>query len=176
MKGFHRLEDHGVVVVAAQSFRDEIESLGLTDAGGLDRWRASGAPVAGGRSDSVRVRLPRSGTPVHLRPLAHGGWLRGLTGRRFLGLARPEAELATAATLVGRGVAVPEPLLFVARRSGPFREIDVGSRFVEESVSLDPWLADGPAAAAPLPGGSSGSSGCVIARPSRNCSSPMVLV
>jgi len=85
------------------------------------------------------VELPTSRTPVHLRPLRHGGWLRAVTGRRFLGTARSTAELETTKKLRAAGAPVPEPVLVVARRRGIFWHIEVGTRFVEPSTAHD-WL------------------------------------
>ena len=131
-----------VLLIVADRFRDEVEALCLTEPGAVERWRATGTPVEGGRGGSVRVELPKSRTPVHLRPLRHGGWLRALTGRRFLGTARPAAELEVAEKLRAAGAPVSDPVLVVGRRYGIFWHIDVGTRFVESSKSLERLLAD----------------------------------
>jgi tRNA A-37 threonylcarbamoyl transferase component Bud32 len=131
-----------VRLIVADRFRDEVEALSLTEPGGIERWRASGTPVEGGRGGSVRVELPKSGTPIHLRPLRHGGWLRALTGRRFLGTARSAAELEVTEKLRAAGAPVPDPVLVLARRRGIFWHVDVGTRFVEPSTSLERLLAD----------------------------------
>jgi tRNA A-37 threonylcarbamoyl transferase component Bud32 len=138
--GFRVVAAGGAVLVAAERFAAEVESLELPSPGALERWRASGTPVEGGRARSVRVALPGSRTPVHLRPLVHGGWLRALTGRRFLGLERSLRELAAASALCARGVPVPEPVLLIARRRGVFWHVDVGSRFAP-GIALERWLA-----------------------------------
>ena len=109
------LDVSAVRLIVADRFRDEVEALSLTEPGGIERWRASGTPVEGGRGGSVRVELPKSGTPVHLRPLRHGGWLRALTGRRFLGIARSAAELEVTEKLRAAGASVPDPVLVLAR-------------------------------------------------------------
>jgi tRNA A-37 threonylcarbamoyl transferase component Bud32 len=145
-EGFRRVEAAGAILVVAERFASEVESLDLPSVGGLDRWRASGARVEGGRARSVRVLLPRSQTSVHLRPLVHGGWLRALTGRRFLGIARSLQELAAASALCARGVPVPEPVLLLARRRGVFWHVDVGNRFAP-GVALERWLAGAPGSA-----------------------------
>ena len=129
-------------LIIADGFRDEVEALCLDAPDGLERWRATGTPVEGGRGQCVRVELPQSRTPVHLRPLQHGGWLRAITGRRFLGTARSAAELETTRKLCAAGAPVPDPVLVVARRRGAFWHIDVGTRFVEPSTSLERLLAD----------------------------------
>ena len=135
-------------LIIADGFRDEVEALRLDTLDGLERWRATGTPVEGGRGQSVRVELPQSRTPVHLRPLQHGGWLRAVTGRRFLGTTRPATELETTRKLRAAGAPVPVPVLVFARRRGAFWHIDVGTRFVEPSTSLQRLLADADAARA----------------------------
>lgn len=127
-------------LIVADPFRDDVEALSLSQPGGVERWRATGTPVEGGRGGSVRVELPGSGTPVHLRPLRHGGWLRRVTGRRFLGTRRSADELAVTERLASAGAPVPDPVLVVARRRGIFWHVDVGTRFVERSTSLSRLL------------------------------------
>ena len=135
--GFRRITAPGAILVVANRFHGEALALELTRPGGLEEWRASGRVVTGGRTASVRVALPESGTAVHLRPLAHGGWLRRLTGRRFSRIDRALREMATASALVEKNVRVPEPALVLGRRRGLFWHIDVGSCFVEPGVALD---------------------------------------
>lgn len=135
-------------LIVADRFRDEIEALSLERPGGLDRWRASGRLVEGGRGQSLRVELPASRMAVHLRPLWHGGTLQRLTGRRFLGTARSEAEMQVTTRLRAAGAPVPEPVLVFARLRGLFWHIDVGTRFVEQSRSLASVLAEADASCA----------------------------
>ena len=135
IEGFRRFTGPGAVVVVAEPWADEIEPLELTRPDALLRWIARGAdPVPGGRARGWRLELPGSGRAIHLRELAHGGMLRGLTRRRFLGLARAERSLSAAAHLRARGVAVPEPVLFRAQRHGPFWHVELGSAFVDDSI------------------------------------------
>jgi tRNA A-37 threonylcarbamoyl transferase component Bud32 len=125
-----------VRLIIADRFRDEVEELSLREPGGIERWLATGTPVEGGRGGSLRVELPRSRTPVHLRPLQHGGWLRAATQRRFLGTARSAAELEITAKLRAAGAPVADPVLVFARRRGLFWHVDVGTCFVEPSASF----------------------------------------
>lgn len=131
-----------VRLLIADRFRDEVDALCLPEPGALERWRATGRPVEGGRGGSVRVELPESRVPIHLRPLRHGGWLRGLTGRRFLGTARGDTEFAVTAKLRETEAPVPEAVLALARRRGPFWQIDVGTCFLEPSISLGKLFSD----------------------------------
>ncbi len=147
IEGFQRFIGPGAVVVVADTWADEIEPLELTKPDALERWIARGAHlVPGGRARGWRIALPESGRAVHLRELAHGGVLRGLTGRRFLGLARAEGSLSAAVRLRARGVAVPEPVLFRALRHGPFWHVELGSAFVDGGIGAGRFLETTPSA------------------------------
>jgi hypothetical protein len=135
--GFRRVATPAAILVVADRFHGEALGLELTRPGRLEDWRASGSVVQGGRTASVRVALPRSGTAVHLRPLAHGGWLRRFTGRRFSRIDRALHEMAAASGLFQKNAPVAEPVLVLARRRGLFWQIEVGTCFVEPSVALD---------------------------------------
>lgn len=139
--GFRRRGGAGALVLVAETFDDEIEALSLTEPGGLARWLedARATAVAGGRARGWRVTLP-SGRVVHLRELAHGGWLRPLTGRRFLALTRGRRALEAAARLRARGLDVPEPVLLRAVRHGPFWHMELATGFVEACLPAGRFL------------------------------------
>ncbi len=145
--GFQRFTGPGAVVVVASTWADEIAPLELTRKDALARWIAGGAiPIPGGRARGWRIALPNSGRVIHLRELAHGGALRGLTRRRFLGLARAESSLSAAARLRARGITVPEPVLMRAHRHGLFWHVELATAFIEEAIGAGRFLETAPAA------------------------------
>ena len=112
------MQSGGTLVSVEASYQAEIRSLKLHERGGL-REAACAHQSPSPRSrvagrESWLIELPESERRIHLRPVAHGGLLRRLTGRRLLGPRRPLAELEVTAELLARGVAVPNPVLVVA--------------------------------------------------------------
>ncbi len=77
-------------------------------------------PTAGfrGRGLTAVVAL-EDGRRIVVRPYRHGGLLRGLTGDRYSGPGRLEAELDVLAKLEHAGLAVPHGVGGRARRRGP---------------------------------------------------------
>lgn len=143
--GFRRMQAGGTVVAVAPSYQAELRSLKLHEPGGLQKLLTSrsASRQSGGRAGSWQIELPKSGRRIHLRPIAHGGLLRRLTGRRLLGLGRPLAELEVTAQLLARGVAVPEPVGIVARRRGLFWEASLATGFEVGSASGGAFLCSG---------------------------------
>jgi tRNA A-37 threonylcarbamoyl transferase component Bud32 len=135
-------DDRAGIAWIAEAFLGELEPLGLAESGALERWLARGAePVRGGRARGHRIALPGSGRAVHVRELAHGGILRALTGRRFLGTRRGRQSLAAASRLRARGVGVPAPVLLRARRHGIFFHVEIGNEFVDGCTPGGRFLA-----------------------------------
>ncbi len=129
----------GIRVWLAPDWADELRPLGLEQPGGLERFREGATPVPGGRARGWRVELA-SGRLVHLREMAHGGWLRGLTGRRFLGTGRATRSLGAATRLAEAGVRVPAPVAVHATRKGPFQLLSVAYAFLDDSVACGALL------------------------------------
>ncbi len=129
--GFRRYARAGNVLWLAEAWVAELEPLDLMAPGRLERWRDGAPAVPGGRARGWRISLG-SGRSVHLREMAHGGWLRGLTGRRFLTARRAIASLESAAALIARDVAVPAPVAMHARRRGAFWHLCVANEFIAD--------------------------------------------
>ena len=89
------------MVYVSAEFESAVLSLGLLEPGGLERALAQ-ATGPRGRSRTALVSLPGRSERLHLRPVHHGGLLRGLLRDRWLGLARPLAELRVHAQLRAR--------------------------------------------------------------------------
>ncbi|MEE8580865.1 MAG: lipopolysaccharide kinase InaA family protein [Myxococcota bacterium] len=111
-----------------------VGSLDLLEAPSL-RAALSGSPGPAGRTHTALLPLEGCERQLLLRPLRHGGLLRGLLGPRLFGLGRPIAELQVNAHLRARGAPVPCPVLVLGRRIGPFWEAAVGT--VHEQGSVD---------------------------------------
>jgi hypothetical protein len=139
---FRRYETPRRQVWIEESWADDLEPLDLSADGGLERWRADAQPVAGGRARGWRIPLP-SGRTVHLREMAHGGWLRGITGRRFLGASRATGALEAAAQLRARGATVPAPVAMHAERRGAFFHLAIANQFIENATAGGDFLASG---------------------------------
>jgi len=109
------LRDGDRVLFVAPEFESAALALGFLSPGGLEGMLAA-ASGPRGRSRTAVVSLPGRAGRLHLRPVQHGGILRGLRGDRLLGLSRPLAELRAHARLRAAGVPVPVPVLVAARR------------------------------------------------------------
>jgi len=105
----------GRSLIVSAEFESAALALGLLEPGGLERALAAAAGPRG-RARTALVSLPGRAERRHLRPIHHGGLLRGLLRDRLLGLARPLAELRAHAQLRALGVPVPVPVLVAARR------------------------------------------------------------
>lgn len=122
------------VLHVSAEFESAALALGLLEPGGLERALAQSAGPRG-RSRTALVSLPGRSERLHLRPVHHGGILRGLLRDRWLGLARPLAELRALAQLRARGVPVPVPVLVAARRVHGFQRIALAT--LHEEGALD---------------------------------------
>ena len=118
----------------SNEFESAALALGLLEPGGLERALAQ-ASGSRGRSRTALVSLPGRAERLHLRPVHHGGLLRGLLRDRLIGLARPLAELHVHARLRALGAPVPVPVLVAARRVRGFQRAAVGT--VHEEGALD---------------------------------------
>lgn len=116
----------------AKPFEEVARSLRLDQQHDL---HSLGAPTSGanGRGSNSILDLPGTSTRLHVRPLIHGGALARLTGRRFLNLERPLAELRITAELARRGAPVPEPGFVLGRRRGWFWQAAFGSVHIERT-------------------------------------------
>jgi tRNA A-37 threonylcarbamoyl transferase component Bud32 len=143
--GFEWLQSGTTRMAVAPAYLDELRSLKLHEPGGLELLLGSRAAShhGGGRAGGWQIALPESRRRIHLRPIAHGGLLRGLTGRRLLGLRRPLRELAGTALLRDRGVPVPEPVAVLATRRGLFWKACLATAFEEKCASGSAVLRSG---------------------------------
>jgi tRNA A-37 threonylcarbamoyl transferase component Bud32 len=134
------------VLYVTPEFESAALALGLLAPGGLERILARGSGPSG-RSRTAIVSLPGRGERLHLRPLQHGGLLRGMQNDRLLGLARPLAELRAHARLRADGAPVPIPVLVAARRVRGFYRAALATIHEEETLDGIALLAS-PAGAA----------------------------
>ncbi|MEN8148788.1 MAG: lipopolysaccharide kinase InaA family protein [Planctomycetota bacterium] len=110
-----------------------------------ERLAASGDPCFRGRGRPCRVALPGGGSGV-LRVYRHGGMLRAITGRRFLGVPRPLDELRATEAARRAGVRVPEVLAAWYRFVGKvFHEGWILTREIEGATDLLTALSGGSA-------------------------------
>ncbi len=111
----------------------------LVDDAAIERWRAHGEALAGGRGSAWRVRC--EGQSAALRHYRRGGLLGGLLGDRYLwaGLerTRPYREFLLTARLYARGLPVPRPLAARVQRDGPYYRGDLLTGWLPESRTLD---------------------------------------
>jgi 3-deoxy-D-manno-octulosonic acid kinase len=118
--------------------RDADWPVAVDDAA-IERWRAHGEALAGGRGSAWRVRC--EGQPAALRHYRRGGLLGGLLGDRYLwtGLerTRPYREFLLTARLHARGLPVPRPLAARIQRSGPYYRGDLLTGWLPDSRTLD---------------------------------------
>jgi hypothetical protein len=135
--GFRLIRAGRTQITVAADYHAEIRRLGLHRPGGLETLLESplASWQAGGRAGRWLIELPESGRRIHLRPLAHGGLLRRITGRRLLSLGRPLAELRVAADLLALGAEVPDPVFVVGRRRGIFWKASLATAFETQSES-----------------------------------------
>lgn len=144
------------MLVVDATLENAVHALALHEPERLrDVLAAAAAPPLGGRGPAAVVDLPTNdaggdaggAVRLHLRPLRHGGWLGGLLGRRWLGLARPVAELEATAELRARGAPVPRPVGVVGHRVWRFWEAVVATVFEEDAPDAARFLARDPAPA-----------------------------
>src|SRR5262245_31876076 len=119
--------------------RGDLERLlpALLDGARLPDERA----LRGGRGTTLSVSLATGGRAV-LRRNLRGGWPARFVRDLYLGVSpRPFAEVRATERLRRAGVAVPEPLGAIARRSGPlvYRGA-VATREIENSANLWEYL------------------------------------
>lgn len=109
------------------------------DDAAIERWRAHGEALAGGRGSAWRVRC--EGQPAALRHYRRGGLLGGVLGDRYLwtGLerTRPYREFLLTARLHARGLPVPRPLAARIQRVGPYYRGDLLTGWLPDSRTLD---------------------------------------
>ncbi len=122
------------VLYVSAEFESAALALGLLEPGGLERALAQ-ASGQRGRSRTALVALPGRVERLHLRPVHHGGLLRGVLHDRLLGLARPLAELRVHARLQALGAPVPIPVLVAARRVRGFQRATLAT--IHEEGALD---------------------------------------
>jgi 3-deoxy-D-manno-octulosonic acid kinase len=111
----------GCRVFATPDLCDEAERLGLLEPDGLARLLAGAEPGPRGRAATARVAL-EGARALLFRPLRRGGALARVWGDRWIGIARPLAELRAAARLLRAGAPVARPALVAGeRRRGLWR-------------------------------------------------------
>ncbi len=114
--GFRRVAAPPVVLVVAESLLPTVSELRLLEPDGLDTLFERHARGATGRGATAVVPVPRSGAPLVVRRLLHGGLLGPLLGPWFLRLARPLRELAVTEALRLAGAPVPRAAFALGRR------------------------------------------------------------
>jgi hypothetical protein len=127
------LRDGDRVLYVEPEFESAALALGFLSPGGLEGMLAA-ASGPRGRSRTAVVSLPGRDERLHLRPVQHGGLLRGLRGDRLLGLSRPLAELRAHARLRAAGVPVPVPVLVTARRLHGFYRAALATLHEEQTL------------------------------------------
>ena len=143
-RGLLRETTPGGRLAVANEWQAAVRALGLLAPGALERWLA-GAPSAGeGRNATALVALPDGGPHVVVRRLRHGGLLGPLLGERYLDPERAVRELEVTARLRAAGAPVPEPVLALALRRGPFWTHAFASVFEEGAVDALQFLASTP--------------------------------
>ena len=121
-----------------------MRKLALLEPGGLERWLAA-APSAGeGRAATALVSLPGGGPPVVVRRLRHGGLFGPLLGERYLDAERSLRELEVTARLRAAGAPVPEPVLALALRRGPYWAHALATVYEEGAVDALAFLRSAP--------------------------------
>lgn len=133
------------LLAVAPGFETAVSGLDLLATGALEAWLVR-APGPRGRTRTALLPLAGHDERLHLRPVRHGGLLRGVLRDRLAGLGRPLAELRALAELRRRGVAVPRPVLLLGwRRAGGLWSAAVGTLFEEEARDGQAFLAEAPA-------------------------------
>jgi tRNA A-37 threonylcarbamoyl transferase component Bud32 len=122
-------------------------AAGLIDAPGFDALLKTARRVRGGRGANYILDPDAWECSVRLRPARHGGVLGGFLGERFGTPGRIAREFDRWCELVGRGVALPTPVLAISRRRGLFWHSALAS--IEETGARDgaEWLEAGPSPA-----------------------------
>jgi hypothetical protein len=127
------LRDGDRVLFVAPEFESAALALGFLAPEGLEGM-LSAASGPRGRARTAVVSLPGRDGRLHLRPVQHGGLLRGLRGDRLLDLSRPLAELRAHAHLRAVGVPVPVPVLVAARRRRGFYRATLATLHEEQTL------------------------------------------
>lgn len=131
-------------LLVCTTWQAAVSQLGLLAPGGLERW-LSAAPSAGeGRAATALVALPGGGPRVVLRRLRRGGLLGPVLGERTLDAERVSRELTLTAQLRALGAPVPEPVLALALRRGPFWTQWLATVYEEGAVDALQFLASSP--------------------------------
>jgi 3-deoxy-D-manno-octulosonic acid kinase len=134
----------GARLVVCAAWAEPVRKLGLLAPGGLERWLGASPSAGEGRAATALVALPDAGPRVVVRRLRHGGWLGPLLGSRYLDAERAARELETTATLREAGAPVPEPVLALALRRGPFWTHAFATLYEEGAVDALAFLASAP--------------------------------
>ncbi len=96
-----------------------------------------------GRGLAYGVQLPNCAARVVIRRSRHGGFLRAITGERFLRGTRAPRELAASVRLTRAGVPTPQIIAYVTYPAGgPFRRADVVTREVVGASDLGALLTN----------------------------------
>jgi hypothetical protein len=141
--GFSHLVRGRVEVVIDTALAPHAEGLGLVAPDALER--AFAAPSGEGRAPTSLLSVAATGARLHVRRLVHGGVLGPLLGTRFLGFARPLAELEVTQRLRDAGAPVPRPAFALARRvAGPLRHLAFATYFEEGTEDAAAFLAAKP--------------------------------
>src|SRR5262245_14713002 len=102
-------------VLTLPALAEDAERLGLLEPDGLARLLARAEPGPRGRAATACIALADA-RRLLFRPLRHGGLLAGAWRDRWIGTARPFAELRLAATLHAAGAPSGRPALVAAER------------------------------------------------------------
>jgi hypothetical protein len=130
-------------LLAPNPLLPEAERLGLLEPGGLARALAQAEPGAGGRAQGFELALADA-RRVHVRLVRHGGLAAGVWRGRLLGVARPAAELRTAARLAAAGAPVVRPAFAAGeRRRGLWRAV-LATWLEPDVLDARAFLAAGP--------------------------------
>jgi tRNA A-37 threonylcarbamoyl transferase component Bud32 len=142
-RGFQHLSRGRVELVVDAELAPHAAGLGLLEEDALER--AFAAPAGHGRAPTSVLAVGDTGARLHVRRLVHGGVLGPLLATRFVGFARPLAELDVTQRLRDAGAPVPRPAFALARRAlGPLRHLAVATYFEEDTLDASAFLAADP--------------------------------
>jgi len=142
--GFVREATPAGRLVVAAAWQASVAPLALLTPGGLERWLAATPSAGEGRAATALATLPLGGPRVVVRRLRHGGLLGPLLGARYLDSERASRELELTARLRAAGAPVPEPVLALALRRGPFWMQLLATVYEEGAVDALQFLASEP--------------------------------